>query len=59
MNRFEIDTIYPTVIGDNETYRIFDNYKQDYIKKEYTDFDIVEEDCEILNEGNQIELATY
>lgn len=59
MNRYEIDTIYPTVIGDKETYKIFDNYKQDYLKTEYTDFDIVDEDCDILNQGNQIELATY
>jgi hypothetical protein len=59
MNRFVIVTIYPMVIGEKETYRIYDYTKQDYLKTEYTDRNIAEEDCDILNEGNQIELASY
>jgi hypothetical protein len=57
MNRYQIDDV--RFSNGDIVYYIFDNYAQDYIKKEYTDFDIVEEDLDLLNEGNQIELATY
>jgi hypothetical protein len=55
MNRYEVDFNS----FSNTVYYIFDNYTQDYLNTPYEDFDIADEDCDILNQGNQIELATY
>jgi len=57
MNRYNIED--GRLSNGDAVYYIYDYLKEEFLKKEYTEFDIVEEDCAILNEGNQIELATY
>ncbi len=57
MNRYTIED--GRLSNGDAVYYIYDYLKEEFLKKEYTEFDIVEEDCAILNEANQIELATY
>lgn len=52
MNRYEVDTI-----ADNGgiVYRIFDNYQQKYLDGQHTDIESVIDDCDIMNEYEEIE----
>jgi|GEM_PF-6582273 hypothetical protein len=56
MNRYDIED---GQLNGDRVYYIYDYLKAEFLKKPYTNFNIVEEDCDILNESNRIELATY
>lgn len=52
MKRYEVDY---ALTYDGTVYNIFDNYIQDYLTKEYDDFDLVTEDCDLMNYHEEIE----
>lgn len=54
-NRYIVDIVYPFYPGGSETYVIYDNYQGKYISEHYTDSDMAFDDCESLNEGEEIE----
>lgn len=57
MNRYDIED--GRLSNGDVVYYIYDYLKEEFLKTQYTNLNIVEEDCDILNEGNRIELATY
>ena len=57
MNRYVIDTVYPTTADGVESYIIYDNYQGKYVSGHYFDYDLVEEDLELLEIGEEIENA--
>lgn len=57
MNRYDIED--GRLSNGDVVYYIYDYLKKEFLKTQYTNLNIVEADCDILNEGNRIELATY
>lgn len=54
MNRYSVDAVYRND-GSIKGYSIFDEYQQDYIDGLYRDMIDAMDDCDILNEGEELE----
>jgi len=59
MTRYNIDGFFDAI--ENSYYwRVFDNFKQDYVHPNFYSSEIEAlEDCDILNDAHQMEMASY
>ena len=53
-NRYSVDAVFQNG-GSIKGYAIFDEYRGDYIKGLYEDKFDAQDDCDIMNEGNELE----
>ena len=54
-NRYSVDAVFQND-GSIKGYAIFDEYQQDYVGGDlYSDRFIAQDDCDIMNEGNELE----
>ena len=57
-NRYSVDPVF-TNDGTLKGYSIFDEYQQDYVGGDngvlYSYLTTAQEDCDIMNEGNELE----
>ena len=53
-NRYSVDAVFQNG-GSIKGYAIFDEYQGDYIKGLYEDKFDAQDDCDIMNEGNELE----
>ena len=54
MNRYSVDQVFDNQ-GKHKGYAIFDEYQSDYIKGLYDDKFEAMDDCDILNENEELE----
>ena len=57
-NRYSVDAVFQND-GSIKGYAIFDEYQQDYVGGDngvlYSDMIYAQDDCDIMNEGNELE----
>jgi hypothetical protein len=52
MNRYEVDY---SLDNSKSVFYIFDTFQQRYLKDAYSSFEYAQEDCDILNEQEEID----
>ena len=55
--RYQVDLniVTSTIHGPDVTWKIFDNYQQKYLPTEYDSLILADEDCDIMNLGEELD----